>query len=154
MSSTQRSRLATVCALLNAADARYAIIGGNAVELHGLVRATRDVDILIEPTIENAERTLAALSQLPFKIANDVLPEELLSNAVTIIGDTPQVDVLTLAWSVRYADARATLLTTELEGVTIPYVDIDTLIRSKRTGRLQDSADIEALERIKTLRGR
>ena len=41
----------------------------------------------------------------------------------------------------------------DLEGVSIPTASIDDLIESKRTGRLQDAADIEALEEIRRLTG-
>jgi hypothetical protein len=124
-----------------------------AVALHGVVRATQDIDILIEPSLENARRTLAALAHLTFGVAGDVDPADLITRPVTIIGDTPRVDVLTLAFSVRYADAKADQHTTRIEGVRVPYVDLDTLIRSKQTGRPQDVADIAALERVKALRG-
>ena len=48
--------LLRVCALLNAAGARYLIAGGYACILHGIVRTTEDVDLLIEPTEENCAR--------------------------------------------------------------------------------------------------
>lgn len=38
-----------------------------------------------------------------------------------------------------------------VDGVDIPFADLDTLIRTKQTGRLQDQADVEALERLKQL---
>lgn len=62
------------------------------------------------------------------------------------------MDLLTLAWSVRYADAEPRMLRVRTEDVEIPYADIDTLIRSKQTGRLQDRADAETLEELKRLR--
>jgi hypothetical protein len=145
------TRLARVCALLNAEQVRYAIVGGHALQLHGYVRATRDVDVLIEATLENATRALRALGNLPFKIARDLLPGIVVNKPITVIGDDPNVELLTLAWSVRYADALAGLQHAELEGITVPYVDIDTLIRSKQTGRLSDQADVERLERLKQL---
>ena len=153
MSAHRVDRLTSVCALLNAERARYVVVGGYAVALHGVVRATKDIDILIEPTLENAQRTLAALEHLPFQVAGDVNPSDLITRFVTIIGDTPRVDVLTLACSVRYADAKLGKLTKKLDGITVPFVDLDTLIRSKQTGRPQDVADIAALERIRDLQG-
>ena len=44
------SRILQVCAALNASEVQYLVIGGAACVLHGYVRATTDVDILIEPT--------------------------------------------------------------------------------------------------------
>ncbi len=153
MTTHRVDRLVSVCALLNAERARYVVVGGYAVALHGVVRATKDIDILIEPSIENAHRTLAALEHLPFQVARDVNPTDLINRFITIIGDTPRVDVLTLAFSVRYADAKPRRLTKRIDGITIPFLDLDMLIRSKQTGRPQDVADIASLERIKVLQG-
>ena len=78
-------------------------------------------------------------------------PAEVVAKPLTIIGDDPRVDLLTLAWSVRYADAAPHVLRAQIEGVEIPFADLDSLIRSKQTGRLQDKADVEALERVKQI---
>ena len=147
------SRLVTVCRLLNAARVRYVVVGAYALALHGAVRATKDVDILIEPTLANARGALKALGGLTFGIARELDPSEVIAKPLTIIGDDPRVDLLTLAWSVRYADAAPHIQTAEIDGVRIPYADLDTLIRSKQTGRLQDQADVETLERLKQLGG-
>ena len=147
-----RSRLATVCALLNAGGAKYVVVGGFAVALHGVVRATKDVDVLIEPSLENALRTLKALEGLTWGVAREMDAAQVVANPITIVGDDPRVDLLTLAWSVRYADAAPKAQTAEIEGVAVPYADLDTLIRTKQTGRFQDKADIESLELIKALR--
>ena len=56
--------LLRVCALLNASGARYLIAGGHACILHGIVRTTEDVDLLIEATEENCARVIQALAQL------------------------------------------------------------------------------------------
>jgi hypothetical protein len=145
------SRLVTVCRLLNQADVRYVIVGGFALALHGVVRATKDVDVLIEATVDNARRALKALRGLTYGIARELNPAEVVARPITIIGDDPRVDLLTLAWSVRYADAEPRMLRVRIEDVEIPYADLDTLIRSKQTGRLQDRADAEMLEDLKRL---
>ena len=62
------------------------------------------------------------------------------------------MDILTVAWSVHYKEARLAATVFDVEGVKIPTASIDHLIASKRTGRLQDAADIEVLEEIKRLR--
>lgn len=145
--------LAQVCAELNAHDAHYVLVGAQAVQLWGTTRATKDVDILIEPTVDNARRVLAALSNVGLGLAQEWLAEEVAKKLVTIIGDWPRVDILTVAWSVRYRDAVKDATVFEVEGVKVPTASINHLIASKRTGRLQDAADIEVLEEIKRLRG-
>jgi hypothetical protein len=50
-------------------------------------------------------RLLEALSALPFQMARALAPEDLVRQAVTIIGDDPRVDVLTVAWTVTFEHA-------------------------------------------------
>jgi len=79
--------------------------------------------------------------------------EDIISRFVTMIGDTPNVDVLTRAWNLRWADAARDVVIFDVDGVPVPTVSIPSLIESKRTGRLQDSADIKVLEELLRLRG-
>jgi predicted nucleotidyltransferase len=143
-----------VCGLLNEAGVTYVVVGGFALAFHGVVRATKDIDILIEPTLENAARALKALEELPFGIARELDPSDVVANPITIIGDDPRVDLLTLAWSVRYADAAPKAQRVEIDGVEVPFADLDTLIRTKQTDRLQDKADVDNLEQVRRLKGR
>lgn len=153
MSPRYQTTLAEVCWLLNEEGARYVLVGAAALQLWGHARATRDIDILIEATEENAARVLRALSRSGFGLAREWLAEEVAKKPVTIIGDIPRVDVMTVAWSVHYPEASADATTFEVEGVPIRTLSVDHLIASKRTGRLQDAADIQVLEEIKRLRG-
>jgi hypothetical protein len=85
-------------------------------------------------------------------LAREWLAEEVVAKPITIIGDDPRVDLMTVAWSVHYDEAAEEAVEFEVEGVRIPVASIDHLIASKRTGRLQDAADIEVLQEIKRLR--
>lgn len=143
---------AQVCAALNECGSRYLVIGGIACVLHGYVRATTDIDILIERTEENARQILAALGSVGYGFAREWRPEEILERPITIIGDDPRVDIFTVAWSVNYEDAAPRSSVVEIEGVPIPLIGLDDLIETKRTGRPLDAADIEALEEIRRLR--
>ena len=60
------THLADVCSQLNRHGSRYVLVGAAALQLWGTTRATKDIDILIERTIENARRVLAALSEVGF----------------------------------------------------------------------------------------
>ena len=146
------SRLAEVCSRLNAERARYVVVGAAAGQLWGTSRATRDVDILIDPTVANAKRILRALARLGMGFAKELAPEDIVRRPVTIIGDIPNVDIFTRAWNLKYAEAGPAATMFEVEGVKIPAASIEHLIESKRTGRLQDAADIELLEEIRRMR--
>ena len=153
MSGRYQTQLAAVCARLNQEGAHYVLVDARALQLWGSSRATRDIDILIEPTVQNARRVLAALEQVGFGLARGFLAEEVVKKQVTIIGDSPRVDIMTVAWGVHYKHAHPAATVFQVEGVDIPTISIDHLIASKRTGRLQDAADIVVLEEIKRLRG-
>ena len=147
-----RTRLAEVCHALNAARARYVLVGAAAMQLWGTTRATRDVDILIEPSESNARRVLNALAKLGLGFAAELSAKGVAQRPVTIVGDIPNVDIFTRAWNLKFADAEPDAVAFELEGVKIPVASIEHLIESKRTGRLRDAADIEVLEAIRRLR--
>mgnify|MGYP001590447199 CR=1 FL=1 len=141
-------RLLKVCKLLNANHAKYVVIGGVALNLHGLIRATMDIDLLIPKDIKNTKEVLDTLKNLAFGIASELDPADVTNKPITIIGDIPRVDLLTVANKIKYEDAINTVKTIRIDGIKITYVDIDTLIKTKETGRLQDKADIERLKKI------
>lgn len=147
-----QSRVAHICRALNRAQAKYLVIGGVACILHGYGRATEDIDILIERTEANAARVLKALTTLGYGFAREWTAAELLKRPITVIGDAPRVDVFTVAWRVKYEQVAPRATTVDVTGVRIPLIALDDLIETKRTGRLQDAADIEALEEIRRIR--
>ena len=67
---------------------------------------------------------------------------------MTMLGDLPNVDILTRAWNVRWSDAQPRATAFDVEGVAVPTASLEDLIASKQTGRLQDAADVEVLEAI------
>ena len=139
------NRVVRLCRLLNRHRVRYLLAGGVAANLHGSVRATRDVDILVPRDAANMTRLVRALSELPYGVAAELDPEELLRKPVTIVGDDPRVDVLTVAWTVTFDAAYPKRLVRRVEGVRLPYLSRADLIKSKRTGRPSDQADIDIL---------
>jgi hypothetical protein len=139
------NRVLLVCGLLNRHRARYLLAGGVAANLHGSVRATKDVDILVPSDPANMARVLAALSELPYGIARELDAEEIAHNPITIVGDDPRVDVLTVAWSVTFERAWKRRVVRRILGTRVPYLGRDDLIASKQTGRPSDQADLEQM---------
>lgn len=148
------NRLLRVCRLLNAARVRYLVAGGVAANLHGSVRATKNVDVLVPPDERNMARLLDALSNLRWGLARELDPAEIARRPITIIGDDPRVDVLTVAWSVTFAKAWPRRLVRRIQGVRVPVLSLADLLESKRTGRASDQADIEVLEALPRRRAR
>ena len=140
--------LLRVCSLLNAHSAKYLVIGGHACILHGLVRTTEDVDILVEDSDENLKKVIAALSEMEYGAAKELTPRDLLENVVVKIADEVEVDVSRSAWRISFNDAIDSALHVEIDGVDVPYVDLKTLIATKETPRERDRADIVGLKRL------
>ena len=142
--------LIRVCQLLNESGARYLVIGGQACILHGLVRTTEDVDILIEATEENCTAVIAGLSRMEDGAASELTARDLLENVVVKIADEVEVDVSTHAWKVTYPEALPGALNVEIDGVKIPFIGLDGLIASKETYREQDAVDRQRLMALKS----
>lgn len=149
MNDTDQYPLLRVCSLLNAAGAKYPVIGGRAVILHGLVRTTEDVDILIEESEDNFRRVIAGLSRMEGGYAAELTPQDFIDNVVVTIGDEVHVDVSTRAWKITYAEAIATALETIIDSVKIPYLGWETLMASKQTYREKDQMDLLQLRQLK-----
>lgn len=133
--------LLRVCHLLNQTGARYLICGAHACILHGLVRTTEDVDILVEATEVNCQRVIDALARMSDGAARELTPKDILENVVVKVADEVEVDVSTRAWSVTYADAIKSAREALIEGVRVPFLSLDSLIASKETYREQDAYD-------------
>jgi predicted nucleotidyltransferase len=141
--------LLRVCQLLNEAGARYLICGGHACILHGLVRTTEDVDILIEPTEDNCRRVIQGLAGLQDGAASELTPSDLIENVVVKVADEVEVDVSTKAWKVTYSDALPGAREVLVDGIRVPFLGLDALIASKETYREQDALDRARLLALK-----
>jgi hypothetical protein len=145
----ERTRAATyrdvrrIAELLEAEHVEYALIGGYALALQGIVRLTEDVDILVEPTPENARRWVRALSHLPDGAAKELAGDETLhAEPYAIrINDEFTVDVMNSASGLTWQD----LLPYRMRIDDINVVSLEGLLRMKEHGRLKDQADAEAI---------
>ncbi len=144
----EENQLLKVCSLLNEAGANYIVIGAYAMMLNGIIRATADVDILIEESLDNYRRVIDGLSRMADGAAKELTPQDFVENVVVKIGDEVEVDVSTRAWTVTYAEAATNALESTIEGVRIRFLSLPDLIRSKQTYREQDRADVENLRRL------
>ncbi len=152
MSTAAQFPLLRVCRLLNEAGAKYLICGGHACILHGLVRTTEDVDILVEPTEQNCQRVINGLARMEDGAARELAPRDILENVVVKIADEVEVDVSTQAWKVTYLESLPRAQIVDVEGVLIPFLGLDDLIASKETYREQDAIDRSRLLALKRRR--
>lgn len=141
--------LLRVCQLLNDTGARYLVCGAQACILHGLVRTTEEVALLVEPDEANCRKVINALGRMEDGAARELTPRDILENVVVKIADEVEVDVSTQAWKVSFADAIQSANETVIDGTRVPFLGLDALIASKETYREQDAADRLRLLAIK-----
>ena len=110
-----------VCRRLNAGGVEYIVVGSVAMALHGEVRATKDIDVLVPRDLDNMKRLLDALGELPMGLARELDAATETRRAITIIGDDPRVDVMKGAGGLAYREARNSKKTARIQGVEIPY---------------------------------
>jgi predicted nucleotidyltransferase len=128
-------------------DVKYVVIGGIASILHGVPRATFDVDILIEATLENGKRLLDALLDAGLGTASLTSVEELLAHEITIFKDRVRMDVLTRAPGIDFSEVWNSRQTVSYQGQEIFILSKADLIASKRAaGRKTDLEDVRLLE--------
>lgn len=141
------NQLRGVFASLQQHNVKYVVIGGIAAVLHGVPRATFDLDILIEATPENAQQLLAALELARFGTVALTSIEDLLAHEITIFRDWVQVDVQTSTPGIEFATAWRNRETLTYQGQEFYVVCKADLIASKRAaGRAKDLEDVRLLE--------
>ncbi len=141
------NRLQGVFASLHRHNVKYVVIGGIAAVLHGVPRATFDLDILIEANLENAQRLLTALLEAEIGTAVLTTAEELLAHEISIFRDWVQIDVQTRTPGIEFSDVWERRETMHYRGQDFYVVSKADLIASKRAaGRAKDLEDAHLLE--------
>ncbi len=140
--------------LLNSLAIDYVIVGGHAVAFHGYPRFTGDIDFLVRPTRDNAERLLQALLSFGFSEIS-LTPEDLVrpGNVVQLGHPPNRIDLLTSISGVEFEEAWAGRVKTELDGVPVSLLGWDALLKNKKaSGRDKDAADAKKLRAIASKR--
>lgn len=128
-------------------EVRYLVIGGIAAVLYGVPRATFDLDILIDPTLENAKRLLKAFREAGLGTADLIEPEDLLTQEIAIFKDRVRIDVQTSTPGISFEEAWGRRERKKVGREVAAVLSKFDLIASKRAaGRRIDLEDIEALE--------
>ena len=133
----------------NAHGVEYIIVGAHALAAHGHVRATKDLDVWVRPSLENATRVLEALKAFGAPLHDLAVADLSRPGLIFQIGAPPvRIDVITSIDGVDFGAAWRDRLRTQFAGVEAAVLSVDCLIAYKRAaGRLQDLADVERLER-------
>ena len=133
---------------LNDNAVRYLLVGGYAVALHGYPRYTKDLDVWVDSTTENAARIIKALQQFGFGSLDLKESDFTTPDQVVQLGYPPnRIDMLTSLSGVEFSECYASRVVEEIDGVPVSFIDLENLKKNKKaTGRHQDLADVENLE--------
>lgn len=146
-----------VCRLLNEAGAKYMLIGGYAVFAHGFNRQSDDIDILVNPILENQKKWVFALSELPDKAAKKLENEgNVFEPDYTMairINNEVTIDVMPAAGGKNWETLKKHVETIQSGGITIPVLSIEGLLLTKQGFRPKDQMDRSVLERAMKKRG-
>jgi hypothetical protein len=141
---------------------RYAVAGGVALVLHGVVRFTADLDLIVDLEPDNLRRFVEAMTELGYRPRNPVKAEDFLAPEIRegwkrekgmevfSFVDPAQpmtlIDVF-LEEKIPFQEIMKELIPVTAKGIMIPVVSLQHLKRLKKAaGRPQDLADIEAIE--------
>ena len=133
--------------LLNKHNVRYCVIGAFALAFHVRPRYTKDMDILIEPTADNAKRLLIALDEFGFGSLNLAVNDFTTQGNIIQLGYEPvRIDIITSIKDLDFADIWNSRIQGPYGKQTINFIDRQNLIRSKRlSNRAQDKVDLKLL---------
>jgi hypothetical protein len=139
------------------ASARFLVVGAYAVGVHGRPRATKDLDLWVEASDENAPRVMQGLIAFGAPLMGLTEADLRQPGLGLQIGVEPgRIDVLTKISGILFEEAWPGRLEADFgDGVRCQVIGLEALLRNKRaTGRPQDLADVDALERLKKAKGR
>ena len=133
---------------LNQNEVRYLVVGGYAVSFHGYPRYTKDLDIWIQVSADNADRVVRAITDFGFASLGLKQEDFLQPGVIVQIGYPPlRIDLLTQPSGVDFASCYANKLAIDLDGLKVDVIGLEDLKTNKRaSGRTQDMLDLENLE--------
>jgi len=135
--------------LLKENHVKFVIIGATAFPVHGYSRATLDIDIFIKPEKENARRTLKALQDFGYDVA-DVTIDDLLTNKVLIRQYLVETDIHPIVKGVTFDRIWKNKVKARFGKTYVWFASLDDLIAMKKAAsRTKDKEDLKYLRALK-----
>jgi hypothetical protein len=132
-------------------DVRFVVVGAHALALHARPRYTKDLDVLLEPSISNAERVVAALVEFGFG-ALGIGPSDFDEpGRIVQLGVPPnRIDLMTRIDGVTFEEVWDSRTYGAYGALSVPFIGYEALLRNKAaSARPQDLADLETLKRAR-----
>ena len=128
----------------------FVLVGAYALAVHGVPRATGDIDIFIRPDPENGKNVYACLAEFGAPLESVSIEDFSNPGVIFQIGVAPRrIDILTTIDAVSFQEAIKDALVIDIEGLKIPVLSKSNLIKNKEsTGRAKDKIDAETLKQF------
>lgn len=136
---------------LSALEARFLVVGAHAVIFHTTPRYTKDLDLWVDPSPENAALVYRALARFGAPLDDLTVDDLATPGTIFQIGVEPnRIDVITRVRGLSFDQARKRSVSSTYGDVPILLLGVEDLIHNKRlVGRPQDQLDVAALERAR-----
>lgn len=137
--------------LFNGHKVKALVVGGYAFSFHAKPRYTKDIDILVEPSVENAQRLIAALEEFGFGGLGLSAEDFSKPGQIIQLGHAPaRVDLLTSIKGIDFERAWEGRVKGRFGSQQVFYIGLDDLIRNKKAvNRPLDRADVSVLEGLR-----
>lgn len=140
----------------NKNEVEYIIVGGYAVNFHGYIRTTGDIDLWFKPTNTNKIKILKAFQELEVPKESVITLEKMdfTTHLHFTDGKEPfKIDFMNFVSGINFEDAWKKKIMTEFDDLLLPFIEFEHLILTKITSeRLKDKLDVEELQKIKFLK--
>lgn len=137
--------------LLNEGGVEYALVGGYAIAAHGFNRFSEDIDILVNPVVENSRRWIVALSALPDHATRELVsdPDVFATDAryALRINDEITIDVMPSIAGYSWREMCSHIETINLDGIPLPLLNLEGLLLTKQGQRPKDQMDAALLSK-------
>lgn len=142
------SNFRDLIALLNKHNAKYLIVGGYAVMYYSEPRYTKDLDVVIGISPDNARRVVDVMREFGIPIAPDEEAELTKPKKMIMMGSPPErIDILTTINGIDFETAWERRTLVPIGGEQAAFISREDLILAKRaSGRPQDLLDLSKLE--------
>jgi len=147
--------LKALARLLQQRQVAYALVGGYAIAAHGFNRFSEDIDILVDPSPENSERWIVAMSELPDHATRVLLNEPDVfagdKRYAVRVNDEYTIDVMPSVAGRTWEEMRAFIETIDLDGVPLRLLNLEGLLLTKQGARPKDQLDAAVLRQALAL---
>lgn len=128
-------------------NVEYLIVGGYAVGIHGHPRFTGDLDIWLNPSLENAGRILKSVNEFGFSSYGLSQADFTKEGSIIQLGYPPlRIDLLTQIDGVLFNECYLNRKIVEIDELTVNFIGYNDLLKNKKaSGRLRDLDDLDHL---------